>query len=63
MQYICSICGYLYDEAQGDPANDIAPGTCWDALPASWVCPPCRAAKSAFHPYLPSNDIDLHLFK
>ncbi len=55
MPYICSICGYLYEETQGDPASGIAPGTAWEALPQRWVCPLCRAAKSAFHPYLPAD--------
>ena len=45
--YICSICGYLYDEAEGLPEEGIAPGTRWQDVPAQWVCPLCRAAKSA----------------
>lgn len=48
-QYICSICGYLYDEAVGNPQEGLAPGTSWEDVPAMWVCPLCRAAKSAFH--------------
>ena len=27
MKYICDVCGYVYDEALGDPDNGIAPGT------------------------------------
>ena len=27
-QYECDLCGYVYDEAAGDPDNGIAPGTC-----------------------------------
>ena len=26
-QYECDLCGYIYDEAGGDPDNGIAPGT------------------------------------
>ena len=47
--YICSICGFIYAEAQGFPQGGIAPGTLWQDVPAQWVCPLCRAAKSAFH--------------
>lgn len=32
-KYVCSICGYVYDEAKGDPDNGIAPGTKWEDLP------------------------------
>lgn len=42
MKYICSICGYVYDET--------AEGTAFAALPDSWVCPLCRAAKDLFRP-------------
>ncbi len=47
-KYICSICGYIYDEAAGIPNMGIAPGTRWEALPEDWVCPLCGAAKSEF---------------
>ena len=42
MKYICSVCGYIYDESKQK--------TPFDQLPASWVCPLCGAAKSAFSP-------------
>ena len=47
-KYICLVCGYVYDEAEGDPVNDIAPGTKWDELPEDWVCPECGASKDEF---------------
>ena len=47
-KYVCSICGYVYDEAAGIPSAGITPGTRWEDLPADWVCPLCGAAKSAF---------------
>ncbi len=46
--YRCSICDYLYDPEAGDPANGVAPGTPFDSLPDSWVCPVCGAEKSLF---------------
>lgn len=47
-QYICSVCGYVYDEAKGIPDAGIASGTRWEELPGDWVCPLCGAAKSEF---------------
>lgn len=47
-KYVCSICGFVYDEAQGIPSAGIAPGTKWDDLPDDWDCPLCGAPKSAF---------------
>ena len=47
-KYECVLCGYVYDEAAGDPDNGIAPGTKWEDLPADWVCPLCSAGKDQF---------------
>lgn len=47
-KYVCSVCGYIYDEAKGIPEAGIAPGTTWEELPEDWVCPLCGAAKSEF---------------
>lgn len=44
----CFFCGYIYDEAAGDPEEGIAPGTRWEDIPADWLCPGCGAAKSGF---------------
>ncbi|HUN54136.1 MAG TPA: flavin reductase [Smithella sp.] len=46
--YVCSVCGYVYDEAKGDPDNGIAPGTKFEDLPQTWTCPVCGADKSKF---------------
>lgn len=47
-KYTCSVCGYEYDPAIGDPDNGIDPGTPFDDLPDSWTCPVCGAAKDVF---------------
>lgn len=49
-QYICGICSYVYDEAEGYPDDGIAAGTQWEAVPEDWVCPICGAPKDEFHP-------------
>lgn len=47
-RYKCTVCGYIYDPAIGDPDNGIVPGTSFEKLPDSWVCPECGAPKSEF---------------
>ena len=47
-QYICSVCGYVYDEAAGIPDDGIAPGTLWAQLPEDWACPLCGVTKAEF---------------
>lgn len=40
MKYVCTVCGYIYDDAEHDiPFAD---------LPDSWVCPLCGAPKALF---------------
>ncbi|MBN3922388.1 rubredoxin [Nostoc sp. NMS4] len=50
-KYKCNICSHIYDPAEGDPDNDIAPGTAFEDIPESWVCPTCGATKSDFEPF------------
>lgn len=42
MRYVCSVCGYIYDEEKEK--------TLFSDLPDSWRCPVCKAAKSVFTP-------------
>lgn len=44
----CLVCGYIYDEALGSPAEGLAPGTRWEDIPEDWVCPDCGVGKSEF---------------
>ena len=48
-KYVCSVCGYVYDPAQGDPDNGVAPGTAFADVPESWVCPLCGVGKDMFN--------------
>jgi len=47
MKYEC-FCGYVYDEASGDPDNGISAGTKWADVPDDFLCPTCGAGKDAF---------------
>jgi rubredoxin len=49
-KYRCTICGHIYDPVEGDPDTGIPPGTPFGALPDTWVCPDCGAAKADFEP-------------
>lgn len=50
-KYICDICGYIYDPAEGDPDSGIAPGTSFEDISEDWVCPECGVGKDDFSPY------------
>jgi rubredoxin len=47
-KYVCTVCGYVYDPAAGDPDSGIAPGTAFEDIPDDWVCPVCGVAKDMF---------------
>ena len=47
-RYVCSVCGYVYDPAEGDPDNGIEPETKFEDLPDDWTCPVCGAEKDQF---------------
>lgn len=47
-KYRCTVCGYVYDPVVGDPDGGIAPGTPFEQIPDSWVCPTCGVSKDQF---------------
>ncbi len=47
-KYKCEVCGYIYDEALGDPDEGVPAGTLWQDVPEDWECPDCGAAKEDF---------------
>lgn len=47
-RYVCDVCGYIYDPNNGDPDNEVAPGTAWEDVPNNWVCPLCGVGKDTF---------------
>lgn len=47
-QWVCIICGWVYDEEAGWPADGIAPGTRWEDIPDDWRCPECDVGKEDF---------------
>ena len=49
-KYVCKVCGYIYDPAEGDLDNGVAPGTAFENLPEDWVCPLCAVGKDEFEP-------------
>ncbi len=53
LSYICDACGYIYNEADGDPDGGLAPGTRYADIPDDWACPLCGVTKADFTPYTP----------
>jgi rubredoxin len=49
-EYVCVLCGWIYDPEEGDPDNDIEPGTPFEDLPDDFTCPECGADKEDFEP-------------
>ncbi len=47
-QWQCQVCAFIYDEEEGWPEDNIAPGTRWEDVPSDWVCPDCGVTKSDF---------------
>lgn len=54
-QYICNACGWIYDEAKGDPDSGLAPGTRFEDIPDDWECPLCKVTKADFSPCTPPS--------
>lgn len=46
--WMCLVCGFVYDEAEGSPDDGLPPGTRWEDVPANWSCPECGARKDDF---------------
>jgi rubredoxin-NAD+ reductase len=44
----CKLCGYVYDQAKGEPDHGIPPGTDWGDVPDDFYCPECGAGKDDF---------------
>lgn len=47
-KYKCMVCGYVYDEEEGDLGQDVTPGTVWEQVSEDWVCPVCGVNKNQF---------------
>jgi alkane 1-monooxygenase len=51
----CPGCGYVYDEAVGDPREGFPAGTPWAAVPDTWCCPDCGVREKVdFEPMQPA---------
>ena len=49
-RWICTVCQYVYDPAEGDPVNDVPSGVSFEELLIDWKCPVCMAGKAFFEP-------------
>jgi rubredoxin len=46
--WMCVVCGFIYNEADGLPEEGIAAGTRWADVPDTWTCPDCGVTKDDF---------------
>ena len=46
--WVCSVCGWVYDEETGDPDNNLPGGVKFEDLPEDFVCPLCGVGKESF---------------
>ena len=60
MKYVCSLCGWEYDESAGYPEGGIAPGTPWSEVPEDFECPLCHVGKYGPH-YHPNVEMPTKL--
>jgi rubredoxin len=49
-KYVCDVCGYVYDPAEGHPGAGVQPGTAFEDVPNDWTCPECGVGKDQFSP-------------
>jgi len=45
----CTICDFIYREADGIPDEGVPAGTKWEDIPDDWLCPVCQVGKSDFN--------------
>lgn len=47
-KFMCSKCGFVYDESSGFLNDGILPYTKWEQVPHEWLCPECGYGKEFF---------------
>ena len=47
-KYVCTVCGWIYDEEKGVPKQGIEPGTKFEDLPDNFSCVLCGVGKDMF---------------
>ena len=62
-RWVCRHCNYIYSEQIGEPHNGIKPGTRFEDLPETYVCPVCgfvgkgKVGKWGFEEWKPTKYI------
>jgi rubredoxin len=46
--WMCVVCGFIFNEAEGLPEEGIPAGTRFEDLPDDWCCPDCGVTKADF---------------
>lgn len=53
--YVCSMCGFRYEEAKGSERAGLPAGTSWDDVDPGFKCPLCGCGKNIFKRLRESN--------
>lgn len=49
--YVCSMCGFRFEESKGSAKAGIPAGTLWEDVPESFRCPLCGCVKNIIREY------------
>ncbi len=49
--FVCSMCGFRYEEAKGSAKAGLSAGTAWETVPEDFKCPLCGCPKNIFKKY------------
>ena len=47
-KYVCTVCGWVYDEEVGAPEQGVVAGTKFEELPEGFACGLCGVGKENF---------------
>ena len=53
--FVCSMCGFRYEEAKGSEGAGLPAGTSWDDVDPGFKCPLCGCGKNIFKRLRESN--------
>ena len=57
MNYVCRVCGYVYEVEKGLPGDGFEPGTKFEDIEDyDWYCPLCGSPKDDFRPQDDTNE-------
>ena len=59
-QYLCEVCGYVYNPHKGDTESQTPRGTAFQDLKEDWICPVCSASRRHFEIFQADAGVSVH---